>query len=149
MSVIKYVFSKASARLGRLHRSHVRTCAPEHTFLQLLVTFLGFCSQRRVATHRLNSPLPGENGGDVKVDDNRVQEMPGQVLEYPSQPRCAGETFLPSNFLIKEFRKYAGAEPWWRTPSIPTLGRQAQAEIYEFEASLVYRGSSRTARATQ
>ena len=33
--------------------------------------------------------------------------------------------------------------------SIPALGRQRQATIYEFEASLVYRASSRTARATQ
>jgi hypothetical protein len=37
---------------------------------------------------------------------------------------------------------------WWRTPLIPALGRQRQA-ISEFEASLVYRMSSRTARATQ
>jgi hypothetical protein len=33
-------------------------------------------------------------------------------------------------------------------PSIPALGRQRQV-ISEFEASLVYRVSSRTARATQ
>jgi hypothetical protein len=35
---------------------------------------------------------------------------------------------------------------WWRTPLIPALGRQRQAE---FEVNLVYRVSSRTARATQ
>jgi hypothetical protein len=35
---------------------------------------------------------------------------------------------------------------WWRTPLIPALGRQRQPE---FEASLVYKVSSRTARATQ
>jgi hypothetical protein len=34
-------------------------------------------------------------------------------------------------------------------PLIPALGRQSQAELYRFEASLVYRVSSRTARATQ
>jgi hypothetical protein len=34
-------------------------------------------------------------------------------------------------------------------PLIPTLGRQRQTDHYEFEASLVYRVSSRTARATQ
>jgi hypothetical protein len=36
----------------------------------------------------------------------------------------------------------------WRTPLIPALGRQRQG-ISEFEASLVYKVSSRTARATQ
>jgi hypothetical protein len=34
----------------------------------------------------------------------------------------------------------------WHTPLIPALGRQRQADL---EASLVYRESSRTARATQ
>ena len=28
---------------------------------------------------------------------------------------------------------------WWRTPLIPALGRQRQVDLYEFEASLVYR----------
>jgi len=32
---------------------------------------------------------------------------------------------------------------------IPALGRQRQADLCEFGASLVYRESSRTARATQ
>jgi hypothetical protein len=34
-------------------------------------------------------------------------------------------------------------------PLIPALGKQRQAIFSEFEASLVYRVSSRTARATQ
>jgi hypothetical protein len=41
---------------------------------------------------------------------------------------------------------------WWRTPLIPALGRQRQAlslRISEIEGSLVYKVSSRTARATQ
>jgi hypothetical protein len=37
---------------------------------------------------------------------------------------------------------------WWRTPLIPGLGRQRQVDS-EFEASLVYKVSSRTARAIQ
>jgi hypothetical protein len=47
---------------------------------------------------------------------------------------------------------------WWRTPLIPALGRQRQAVFWvrgqcglqsEYQDSLVYRVSSRTARATQ
>ena len=33
------------------------------------------------------------------------------------------------------------------TPLIPALRRQRKAELYEFEASLVYRASTRTVRA--
>jgi hypothetical protein len=33
-------------------------------------------------------------------------------------------------------------------PLIPSLGRQRQADLCEFKASLVYRVSSRTVRAT-
>ena len=32
---------------------------------------------------------------------------------------------------------------------IPTLGRQRQVDLCEFKASLIYRASSRTGRATQ
>jgi hypothetical protein len=37
---------------------------------------------------------------------------------------------------------------WWCTPLIPALGRQRQV-ISEFKASLVYKVSSRIARAIQ
>jgi hypothetical protein len=37
---------------------------------------------------------------------------------------------------------------WWHTPVIPALGRQRKADS-EFKASLVYKVSSRTGRATQ
>ena len=37
---------------------------------------------------------------------------------------------------------------WCRTPVIPALGRQKQMDLCEFEASLVYIVSSRTAKAT-
>jgi hypothetical protein len=40
------------------------------------------------------------------------------------------------------------AGQWWLIPLIPALGRQRR-QISEFKASLVYRVSSRTARAIQ
>jgi hypothetical protein len=40
------------------------------------------------------------------------------------------------------------AKQWWCTPIIPALGRQSR-QISEFKASLVYKVSSRTARAIQ
>ena len=36
---------------------------------------------------------------------------------------------------------------WWHTPLIPALRRQRQVDLCELEASLVYKESSRTARA--
>jgi hypothetical protein len=45
-------------------------------------------------------------------------------------------------------KKFWGSRAWLVTPLIPALGRQRQG-ISEFEASLVFRVSSRTARATQ
>jgi hypothetical protein len=38
---------------------------------------------------------------------------------------------------------------WWYMPLNPALGRQRQADLYEYEASLVYRVDSRTAITTQ
>ena len=38
---------------------------------------------------------------------------------------------------------------WWLTSLIPALGRQREADLCEFEASLVYRISSRTASKTR
>ena len=38
---------------------------------------------------------------------------------------------------------------WWHRPLISARRRQRQADLCELEVSLVYRVSSRTARATQ
>ena len=44
------------------------------------------------------------------------------------------------DFLMNLFNKSGPSRAWWRTPLIPALGRQ-------FKASLVYKVSSRRARA--
>jgi hypothetical protein len=41
---------------------------------------------------------------------------------------------------------YCMSQAWWHMPLIPALGGR---QISEFEATLVYRGSSRTASAIQ
>jgi hypothetical protein len=41
------------------------------------------------------------------------------------------------------------SQAWWHITLFPALGRQRQADVCEFKASLVYRVISRTARATQ
>jgi hypothetical protein len=49
---------------------------------------------------------------------------------------------------LKESKKRFVSQAWWCTPLIPALGGRGR-QISEFEASLVYRVSSRTARAIQ
>jgi hypothetical protein len=46
-------------------------------------------------------------------------------------------------------KKTETAWRWWHIPLIPALGRQRQVGVCEFEASLVYRVSSRASKATQ
>jgi hypothetical protein len=48
---------------------------------------------------------------------------------------------------IEEIKNFSAGQ-WWCMPLIPALGGRGR-QISEFKASLVYRVSSRTARATQ
>ena len=61
-----------------------------------------------------------------------------------------GKCFLPTepsqrpyNLL---FKIHISCGWWWHEPLISALGRQEQADLYEMEASLVYKVSSRIAR---
>ena len=76
---------------------------------------------------------------------NRMQEM---------EERISGtkDTIEEVDTLVRENVKSKNVlvvVQWWHTPLIPALGRPRQADLCEFEASLVYRVSSRTARDTQ
>ena len=52
--------------------------------------------------------------------------------------------------MLNAVKNVGKAGRWWRTPLIPALGRQRQADLCELEVSLVYRVSSRTgSKATQ
>jgi anthranilate phosphoribosyltransferase len=58
-------------------------------------------------------------------------------------------TYWPQGWIERPaFKSTDCSRTWWHTPLIPALGRQRRV-ISEFEASLVYKVSSRTARAIQ
>jgi hypothetical protein len=65
---------------------------------------------------------------------------------YPRQD------FLTGDQLLFEYKPEVRSTPiehcfrWWHVPLIPALGKQKQAELCEFKASLVYRMRSRTAK---
>ena len=40
---------------------------------------------------------------------------------------------------VCNMKKQRRARRWWRMPLIPALGRQSQVDLWEFEASLVYK----------
>jgi hypothetical protein len=47
---------------------------------------------------------------------------------------------------IASLKKFNLSRAWWHVPFIPALGKQRVYGLCGFEASLVYKGSSRTAR---
>jgi hypothetical protein len=51
------------------------------------------------------------------------------------EPKVQGETLSQIEVVIKE-GAWLGAS--WHMPLIPALGRQRQADLHEFEATLVY-----------
>ena len=44
------------------------------------------------------------------------------------------------------YKKQWGSRTWWHRSLVPALRRQRQTDLCEFEASLAYKVSSRTAR---
>jgi Sec-independent protein translocase protein TatA len=73
-----------------------------------------------------------------------LQKIPQVSESSHPHPR---PLFCCNQHALSKTKHLAGQ--WYCTPLIPALGRQRQAWISEFKASLIYRVSSRTARATQ
>jgi hypothetical protein len=73
---------------------------------------------------------------------------PENVVDIVSKIKaCERAVADPEEVSCVDSKIHIRSPAWWRTPLIPALGRQRR--ISEFKASLVYRVSSRTARATQ
>ena len=51
--------------------------------------------------------------------------------------------------VVQSYTNKMSASGWWHRPLIPVLWRQRQVDPCEFKASLVYRVSPRTSKATQ
>ena len=83
-----------------------------------------------------------------------LEDLSAAVSRHSSQPRSdqfkrIHHFLLQHTLLVSEgththvpydlFKSSIGARKWWHTPLIPTLGRQKQANLCEFKASLVYK----------
>jgi hypothetical protein len=68
------------------------------------------------------------------------------LCRHPSRQTHAAQTSLQAKHSYISNKNKNFSHEWWHTSSIPALGRQRQADLCEFHASLAYRVSSRTAR---
>lgn len=98
--VIEYIFSKsfASKTLVWLHINHAHTCALNTRF-GTRDSFSWTLFPEEAATHRLSSPVPGEDWGDVKIDDNEEKKMPPAGSGIAKLIPTWKGNFLPGNFL--------------------------------------------------
>ena len=75
------------------------------------------------------------------------QPVLGGAEDWACGFKRAREAVYLSLFLVKN--KSFKARHWGHMPLIPAVRRQRQADLWEFEASLIYRVCSRTDWATQ
>lgn len=95
-------------------------------------TVLGAHHTQKASLHQLHSDLSG-------LEERQSQRL--YVRKINPDKDDTGSTPLIQNPQI--------TGQWWRTPSIPELGRQREVDLCEFKARLVYTESSRTARGTE
>jgi len=89
--------------------------------------------------------------------------LPPNLVVFPSQAHVPVEAnlgpggrpttdwpLMTVNLInLTGFKITIGASRWQCVALIPALGRQRREDLCEFKASLVYRASSRTSKATQ